>query len=836
MSKFDECVQQAIKAGTLSPRMADALRTDAMAFEAKLRAEGIHTKEQAKILGVEQAAKHRKLIAMRSKYQKVLQHTANKQNEANIASHPKSPVAGLMSLLVKDKNVHKGQTAWSNIDNRASSIEGQAHSMAVDMLQHLHTTHLGMKQDNEAVLAMVRELFGESTGNAKAAKAATAFEKTSEYLRERANRAGSFIPKLLNWGMPQNSDQIKVSNAAGLKKADMNKLGPTASTKKNMDAWIGYLTDPDNPKLNREAMLNADGRTMTDDELLKGLQEAFRTITTNGQNKQVAGSFKGNGKLANRHQDSRFLIFKDANSWIEYQKKFGNEDFFNVMVGHMKMMSNEIAMLEILGPSPTHAFNYLSDIAKLSGGKKGFWNEDMGGVESVWNVVNGSVDMVDMSRDALAKRAAITRHALMMAQLGGATLSAMSDPVYGKMTRGFNGIPAGRMIQSIAKQLDPTDESDRAFSAHMGMVMDSWTAQALVGSRFGGDVDPSGFASKGSEILFRATGLTAWTQGQRNAFGLDFQWHLGRQMGKPLADVEAKFQSMMRRYGITDSDWEVMRTAKLEDHGGAQYFRPQNMHDLGLSADVSDNLVTKVLEAMNTEMDFAVPVPDARVRAIQTWGGKNKGSYNGELARMTMMYKSFSLTQFFTHMHRSGTGGAAVYAIRIGVALSLVGAMSLQSKEVTKGRKPRDMDNFAFWGAAMMQGGGLGIFGDFIDASGIGNRNRFGNSPIATLAGPGGSFIEDVLGLGGSVFDSATDPFTGGKTNLGRESARFLQKYTPYNNVWYARLALERLIFDNITELADDTANANWKKYERKIKTERGQEYWFKRGETSPSF
>ena len=76
-----------------------------------------------------------------------------------------------------------------------------------------------------------------------------------------------------------------------------------------------------------------------------------------------------------------------------------------------------------------------------------------------------------------------------------------------------------------------------------------------------------------------------------------------------------------------------------------------------------DNLVTKILEAMNTEMDFAVPTPDARVRAIQTWGGQKRGSVGGEVSRMTMMYKSFSMTQFMTHMYRNGpkfVGTAAV--------------------------------------------------------------------------------------------------------------------------------------------------------------------------------
>ena len=804
MNRLDKCFKEAIASGKMSLKLADELRQDASIFEAQLRSKGIHSAEQAQVLGVEQAAQHRTLIAKRNKYQKVLQGVANENNVKNIKSHRKNKTTGLLTLLVKDLKGHRGDVTWSNIDNRSSAIEGQAHSLAADMLQNLHTTHLGWGQDRDTLLATVREIFGEATGNEKAAKSATAFARAAEYLRERYNRAGGFIPKRNDWGMPQVHDQVRVSKAG-------------------MDDWIEYTL----PKLNREAMVNADGRIMSDDELMQAMRESYKTVSTDGQNKKVPGAFSGNGKMANRHQDSRFLVFKDADAWIEYQESFGSPDFFNVMVGHIRSMSSEIAMLEVLGPNPNQAFKYLSDITENDG--------NMGMVNSVWNVVSGSADMVDVNREAIAKGTAFTRHLLMAAQLGGAAISSITDPVYGKMTRAFNGLPIVKSIQHTVGQLNPADESDRAFAAHLGMVMDGWSSQALVGSRFSGEMDPAGKASKISETLFRASGLTAWTQGQRNSFGLDFQWHLARQMGNPLSNVESKFQGMMRRYGITDDDWEVMRSVPLEEHGGTSYFRPQNMHDLDLPTETVDNLVTKILEAMNTEMDFAVPTPDARVRAIQTWGGKERGSFTGEAARMTMMYKSFSMTQFMTHMYRSGPKFVGVYAVRLGISLSIMGALAIQMKEISRGREPRKMD-LAFLGASIAQGGGLGIFGDFISASGVGNKSRFGNSVMATAMGPGASLVEDVVGLGVSGFDFATDPFTGDETNLGREAARLMQRYTPGNNLWYARLILERAIFDNLQEMTDPKAKQNRKKYERKIKTERGQDYWWKRGDSAPSF
>jgi hypothetical protein len=107
---------------------------------------------------------------------------------------------------------------------------------------------------------------------------------------------------------------------------------------------------------------------------------------------------------------------------------------------------------------------------------------------------------------------------------------------------------------------------------------------------------------------------------------------------------------------------------------------------------------------------------------------------------------------------------------------------------------------------------------------------------MATAMGPGASLVEDVVGLGVSGFDFATDPFTGDETNIGREAARLMQRYTPGNNLWYGRLLFERYLFDNLQEMTDPKAEKNRKKYERKLKTERGQDYWWKKGDTAPSF
>lgn len=799
--KFFECIAKAVDQGILTQAEADTLRLEADVHAQQLAAEGIYSPEQAQRMGAEKALDYRRMVAKRGKYQKVLQHQINQRNIDNILAHPEGVEKGLASLIVKDIRADKGNSPWSNVDNRTTAIEAQAHSLAKDLMASLHTTHFGLKQDKQTLHAAVREIFGESTGNANAARAAKAWSETSEFLRQRFNRAGGFIPKRSDWGLPQTHNTKKVSKAT-------------------MDEWIEYVM----PLLKRDAMLTVDGRVMTDGELLMGLRDQYQSIKTEGLHDMEIG-YRAGGKLANRHQEHRWMVFKDADSWLQYQDRFGESEIFNLMIGHMRKMSTEIAMLEILGPNPKASWEMLKQAASI----KMRTPIKTTLIDSYFRVASGEADQIAQGRANFAQASGAVRHILTGARLGSAMLSAITDPVYGTWTRLFNGIPAMRTLNSTLKTINPANQEHRELAAHLGMVMDGWAQQALTGSRYAGELDPSGKASKVSEVVLRASGLMAWTNSQRQAFGLDFYYQLGRQVDKPLQAIEPKFRGMLERYGITNDDWDIMRKAKLESIGETNYFRPMNIYNLGLDARKADDLVTKLTEALQTETDFATPTPDARVRAMTT-GSHKRGTVTGEAARFLTMYKSFALTQMTTHLMR----GNLNYKFWLALQLTLLGAAALQLKEISKGREPKDMTTGAFWGAAILQGGGAGILGDFI--GNVGGADRFGHPFSVSVSGPAVGLMDDAFGLAASAVGSGVDAFTGEETNFGREALRTLKQYIPGNSLWYTRLLTERYLWDNLQKLVDEDAQDNWDAYEDKLEREMNQGYWWSRGDDFPTF
>src|SRR3546814_16868336 len=108
-----------------------------------------------------------------------------------------------------------------------------------------------------------------------------------------------------------------------------------------------------------------------------------------------------------------------------------------------------------------------------------------------------------------------------------------------------------------------------------------------------------------------------------------------------------------------------------------------------------------------------------------------------------MQFKSFSVATIQKQMGREVYGRGAdtlKTALRNGngemlglaqlmVWTTLAGYGAMSTKDILKGRTPRNPLDPATWAAAFVQGGGAGIYGDFL----LGETNRFGGGLLQTL-------------------------------------------------------------------------------------------------------
>ena len=130
------------------------------------------------------------------------------------------------------------------------------------------------------------------------------------------------------------------------------------------------------------------------------------------------------------------------------------------------------------------------------------------------------------------------------------------------------------------------------------------------------------------------------------------------------------------------------------------------------------------------------------------------------------------------------------------VASMLAGYLSMNAKRIIKGEQPLPLwsddvgETAKIWGASMAQGGGLGIYGDFL--FGEANRNGQGFS-FAALGGPAISDFEHVAQV--LLETIHPTPNADGSSKLPGELGRIAAQNIPLVNTWYTRPALDYLIF-----------------------------------------
>jgi hypothetical protein len=161
------------------------------------------------------------------------------------------------------------------------------------------------------------------------------------------------------------------------------------------------------------------------------------------------------------------------------------------------------------------------------------------------------------------------------------------------------------------------------------------------------------------------------------------------------------------------------------------------------------------------------------------------------------------------------------------IGLTILGGVSVQARNLVKGKDPQNMADPKFWGQAFIQGGGAGIFGDYI----FSDVNRYGGGIVQTFAGPVASLVDDAAAL---TLGNLHQYIQGKETRFGKELVNYMQRYTPGNNAWYARLAMERLMWDSLRRMADPQAETSFRRIQQKARSDYGQEYWWKPGQPVP--
>ena len=719
----------------------------------------------------------------------------------NMSSHPNGLYEGLLSLFTKDP---KGKAGYFNVEYLGKYYEGKYDSMFADALSNFRTRAVGLSQDEQGLRNMVRAIYGEKVDDPEIMQFAKDWEELTETIRTDFNAKGGSISKNEKWLMPQNHDRREIL-AKGKTEAESKQL------------WKDKIT----PMLDRDNMLDDNGNRLGDVEFEEALDYTFETIVSGGLNKTKDFTVPRMGaKLSRKGSERRFLFFKDADSWLEYQKVYGKGDIFTTLTDHVSSKASDIATMEILGTSPKATFEALLNQIKKQGEIKPRQSRF---ATMLFDVSTGNVNQGELT--TLADFMQSTRNLLVASTLGKAFLSAFSDIGFQAITAKYNGIKPLKVLNKQMSLMRPDNEADRIAAVKIGLTADAWKGRATGSNRYA-DVYGTDKTMKIAEGVMRASLLAPWTDAGRKGFGMEFSSMLADNFNLKLTELDPNIKKAFKTYGIDKADWDLFRAQKPLDHEGAKF------------ADMTQEGGKKFHQMVLSETDFAVPTPDARVRAFTT-GGLGRASVAGQAWRSAMMLKSFPITIMTTHFYRaamqSTMGEKAAYIGLLAASTTILGGLALQAKDIAAGRETRPtgfdgkgnfdaLDASKFFGASFMQGGGLGLLGDFA----FSDKNRFGGGIEQTLAGPTGELFNKATSL---TLGNIQQAFKGEETNVLSEGVQFIDRYTP--DIWQTHL-LKNAMFDQFELMADPKAQKKFNRIMKKRQKEFDQGYWWKKGKLTP--
>ncbi len=823
---MNDCIQRAVDAGMLSRKRAAAAQ--------ELLAERIEAHASLGP-GAQAAAAEDVWLKLRKDFQQrkrasLMQIAKSQEIIEDITRFVDSDGTKNPAQAIRQK-LEWGQSAeFQSVAAVQDALAGSYRRRIAEFLQQHKRTVTGSVRNKARLPHILKELMGEATGDVKAREMADAISATLEQARLDFNAAGGSIGKLSDFGLPHAWDKARLLKLA----------------KEPIDARAIWTRDIA-PRLDWDRIPdNATGRMFAGSAPAarqKFLDDIFDTITGGGWNRREPSGVAVGKSTAHSRSDARVLHFRSADDWMAANEAFGRSDAFATIVTHLDTMARDTAMMRILGPNPRAGLQMAIQTAlKLAVDRPWTPSRKFGierystadaevtgaaaQAERMLALVNGSANSPEA--DVVASAFSGVRHFLIASQLGGAVLSAVSDVGFMAMASRHVGMDWDRVLGRHLKSLASSES--RALMARAGIVAESVANVGVAQSRLMGDAYGPEVAERLSEFTMRSSGLTAWTEMGRGAFRLSMYGFLAENAGRSWADIDKPLRELVfKARGITEADWNDIRATKLfrdASEPDASFLIPDDIrYRTDLDPERALDLSLKLESAVLEQMEFAVPSASLRGRA--TMDGGRPGSLTGELMRSGVMYKSFMFSLMYNQLgrvfHHKVNGSRAANIAMFATITTMAGALSMQLKEMEKGRDLRDMSDGKFWMAAAIQGGGAGIFGDFLYAT----ENRFGNSVGATIAGPGAGLLEDTLGLTGSVRAALVNRDEDSMDKLGRTATRFANKYSGPTNLWYANLALDRMLWDNLQELVDGNAAASFRRAESRRVTEYGNpSYW----------
>ncbi|MEM8615357.1 MAG: hypothetical protein AAGF20_00330 [Pseudomonadota bacterium] len=659
-----------------------------------------------------------------------------------------------------------------------------------------------------------------ATGDDEALKVAYAFVRGLDRAKKLQNENGAWIRELPGYVARQTHDPLKMTGGffKGMTKAAQAK----AKAK-----WVDFIL----PLLDEETFANIDDATPA------GRRTHLELIWSNivagdhlhGSNTVYdLDGFKPPPSKARSVSAHRVLHFKGPDEWLAYNSQYGQGSLFDAVIGQIDRGGRNAALMRAFGPSPEAAFDAMKkrgvEQAKQAG--RADDAKELAGwkMQARFDEVSGAASAPESNRLAALSRA--IRQQQSLSKLGGMVLSAVTDVTLGADTLKRAGVDYLQGYDWITKSVSGLSGDARIEAARI-LGATTRIMAGEVSSRFNPLDGANGVMGRLTAIFYKVNGFTIYQNRVRRGAAAALSANLGGKARLAWDGLDAPTKDTLQRFGIEAGLWNTLRSY-AEDLGGddglfltlsaVDQADPKRLAKaLAMNSDSPRALDRAVTEArlrlqtyFLTLTDDALTEPRARERAILRVG-TSTGTPAGFFAELLTQFKSFPTSVVLRHTAPAGRrafagdGLALAHLMIGGMAL---GYLAIQMKQIARLREPRPLDGQMVI-ASLLQGGGLGIYGDFLMA----DFNRYGRSALATLGGPAVGELEGLLGLMSAV-RSGDDP--------SARLIRFASGNVPFANLFYTRAALDYMLLYRLQEAASP---GYLRRYEQRVEDETGADF-----------
>lgn len=803
-------------------------------------------------------------VAILNKRNALMAMSADQKLTKSVSTY-ETPTRGYLAFL--DNSQRYAQAAGRGID---AIINGYK-TMYLGALKARLVAAKVMDEFRKDLLVpeIFKEFYGENSGSEKAAQIKDIMVSLKQDAVERQNLYGSNINFLPEHVKRQTYSPNLVKKNFGpdrfQKFINFDKHLTPEEYAATYDNWKSFIT----PLLDSERTFkDADKEDFLHtafDNIMQGKRTALASSVADGA--ELSTNFFKAGSLAKKASQPRLFHFKDGDSAFAAHKMFSDEPLSKGFIIELEHAASNVGLMQQLGPSPKETLTQNID-AKIHEYSRSGQEENMRDLQEGRHKIMSALSYIDRSINVPENPTMQTATAsiislLSQAKLGKLFFFALPDKALIQSTLTRNGMTGMDALATALTMKKPSNPDERLRLMMMGGELKSFISSVNTRFSTGSESGVPSAILKSQKNFFNLTGINWIDDVGTDAIVGALSRHLGAMADRPFDKLIPEMQRMFNMYDIKPNEWEAMRKTvysidgngnpKDGMHGTDMWVTPDRFKDIppsdivGLLGDndlkdtpqnrarMYDQLQNKVQTWLTAQRDEGVLMPGSREHRLATFGTQS-GTAIGSMARIIMMFKTFPITVYTKIMEREMFGNGQrtfmdwikneastnFHTTQLIALSTIAGYLSLQADELLQGKNPRrftdsqgDMDTAATLKVlrdSFLRGNAASLLGDLM----LREYDTGYNNILSQLGGPA---VNEAIRTSALISQTAH----GDIANRGKDSVEWLHRNLPWVNLFYAKPALDHLIWFNIQEMLNP---GSLRQAERNHNKNYNQDYW----------